>query len=528
MLLATSVLLFTAAASNVLTVAPKGSAQSSPAVATNLTSGDGLIRPTPSVCQVPASPATKAEGSKGACRHRLVQVQHSERLAGVPAILKRVIAAGKEHGFLVAPPRLSGGGLALDIRRYSVPFSTYFEPSKTVLPFADADQGCGDDARQHHTSVQLVLKRVKYDTSQTLPTPWWCTEKEQTKLCVLDWTPCDARQRKKFGDLCPKYSTVPRGLMGRIVSGAFDFVEHECSNHVELRMPRGGTWYKDQGPDGPRTPFGNFSAGVMEVASRISNMIMNCSGSDDTRDHPIQSVGAMLRIAQEPYFHKPPSAIEGNCLKAISVLNKWSDYFVPRKQQTCGHFLATDWFVQADVGATKAHKKVMNACLARLGYGIGINTSRWVSIPLQNERRYRMIATAARGLPEIQRAARIDKAGFHSILELAMLAKADACIEATHMVTTITNTIRTSMGKKPCVNLMDKGPWPEEPRSPLRAPSTSSLTSAPDSPKLARIILNTPLSDVNRIHGAKVLAGLCVSVVVLILIIGILRSLCSC
>ena len=28
------------------------------------------------------------------------------------------------------------------------------------------------------------------------------------------------------------------------------------------------------------------------------------------------------------------------------------------------------------------------------------------------------------------------------------------------MVTTITNTIRTSMGKKPCVNLMDKGPWP--------------------------------------------------------------------
>ena len=81
------------------------------------------------------------------------------------------------------------------------------------------------------------------------------------------------------------------------------------------------------------------------------------------------------------------------------------------------------------------------------GYGIGINTSRWVHIPLQNERRYRMIATAARGLPEILGATRIDKAGFHSILELAMLAKADACIEATRMVTTITNTIRTSMGK---------------------------------------------------------------------------------
>ena len=47
-----------------------------------------------------------------------------------------------------------------------------------------------------------------------------------------------------------------------------------------------------------------------------------------------------------------------------------------------------------------------------------------------------------------------DNAGFHSVLELAMLARADVCIEASHMAQTIVNLLRGNSGKPSCQHLM--------------------------------------------------------------------------
>ena len=341
-----------------------------------------------------------------------------------------------------------------------VPMGTYFATSSRKaleqMPFAGAANGCDSSARKMSAAVQLVLKRVAHLPFRPLPSPWWCENgPDKGRLCVYDWTPCDAKilklnQRSERAQIpCPPYRTTPLSVMGRVISGAFDFLERECTNTVEIKMPRGATWYKAQQPIRV-TYFPPFSSNVMTAAARLEQMLMGCSSKEPAKRQKV--VAAMLRIAKAPAFRGPPEALGEACLTVTSALSQMSESVVPRAQQACPHFLATDWFVRADPGGNRNHAQKLNECLARLEWRAGSAAVGWVHITPKSVQLGRILD----GLPEMQEAFRRDKAGFHSILELAMLAQADTCIELSHMAETIANFVRVQLHKPGCVHLRSK------------------------------------------------------------------------
>jgi hypothetical protein len=350
-----------------------------------------------------------------------------------------------------------------------VPLSTYFHPNRQLLPFANED--CDDSARNasgDSAVVRLVPQRLQMGRNRSLPKPWWCGE---GKLCIFDWTPCGDRERKKqsaSGErpealACPRWSTTPRDLMGRVISEAFDFVERECSNSIELATPRGAGWYKSQPPFKVRG-FANLSQGVMQATARLQRMgiqrvwrsrgIQNLEIARYSEDcGKSLEIAAMLRIAQEPWFRKPPEDIKRHCLTATSWLNAWSNKLIPRATQPCPHFLATDWFARADPGARPSHTQVMDRCISDMDRFAGINTSKWWHLNSLRRSSNHDLRLSVRGIPELESALAKDPSGLRSIIELAMLVRADECVEASHMAATIANLARRHLGKTACQHL---------------------------------------------------------------------------
>ena len=224
--------------------------------------------------------------------------------------------------------------------------------------------------------------------------------------------------------------------MGRVLRRAFDLLESDCPI-ATLLMPRGATWYKDNGIVGKQKVVTRLSHSMAATASRIANMYMRC---------PVGSeISAMLRIAQEPLFHRPPEVLENKCHKFLSQLNAMTNELHPRRHQTCRHLLATDYFVMADTGLSKLHQKGMSRCFLRLRNFANSSVYFKVDRPV--------VEYGVYGRPDMEWAFQKDEPGLRAILELAMLVRSDTCIEYSHMAQTIANMLRIELGKPPCRRL---------------------------------------------------------------------------
>ena len=453
----------------------------------------------PAVCSIGASaPPTTCK--------RALQLQHSERLAGIPAIISMMAAVSQDAGFQLAHNYVHGGSLVPVTMSKAIPMETYFERTgitdceprgrPTVrLRFsrypweerAVAMQSLAAEARAAEAvaradveaaeaaaatpntggaqaakiaSARDVLTRAESRQKameqkalsakniaearaasptwnpmnfDEVPEAWWCGNGE---MCILDWTPCVSKKQKKCPPTIKWSSTSPRGLIGRVLRRAFDLLESDCPT-ATLVTPRGATWYKDNGIEGKQKAITRVSHSMAATASRIANMYMRC---------PVGSeVSAMLRIAQEPLFHKPPEVLENKCHKFLSQLNAIANELQPRGQQTCRHMLATDYFVMADGGLSQLHNKGMKRCFLRLGNFANSSVYFKVDKPV--------VEYGVYGRPDVQWAYQKDEPGLRAILELAMLARADTCIEYSHMAQSIGNMLRVELGKPKCRRL---------------------------------------------------------------------------
>ena len=104
----------------------------------------------------------------------------------------------------------------------------------------------------------------------------------------------------------------------------------------------------------------------------------------------------------------------------------------------------------ADGNMPKKHNQGMKHCFMDLHEYT--NSSVWFHIKKD------AIEYAIFGLPEMERAHTTDPGSLHAILELAMLVRADECVEYSHMAQTISNLLRQSLGKKPCHHLFAAPP----------------------------------------------------------------------
>ena len=53
----------------------------------------------------------------------------------------------------------------------------------------------------------------------------------------------------------------------------------------------------------------------------------------------------------------------------------------------------------------------------------------------------------------MQHAYRKDKPGFHAIVEVGMMVRADVCMERSHLAQSLANIIRSKMGKPRCLHV---------------------------------------------------------------------------
>ena len=474
----------------------------------------------PAACKIPASPPPMDDSP---CK-RVVVPQHTERWAGIPSVLALLATAGELHGFSVAKPYVAGGSMIKPSYRRAIPISAYFSISPKFLrcgvdsnrlvplaltrqPWQERVTGLkriADDAR----ATEAVLKaevaiaraggeaatarlssamsalssststRMKAEAAakaaaaivptkrqwrpdvDELPTPFWCHGSE---LCVLDWTPCHRGSESN----CPSWTLTPSGLMGRIISRSFDFLEENCkSAGFSLAMPLTGTWYKRHGKPAQikranqDPPIAGFAPGMVQVASRLADLHMRCP--------PNKEVSAMLRICQEPFYRKPPSVLTNRCELMLSQLNRMSAALQPIQQQTCRHFLATDCFVNADNAIPKAHNLGVQRCFQNM-YGNVANASQWFSIDRTS------ISRALQGMGAYKDVFGRDPAGAYAMLEVAMLSRSETCIEKSHLASSIANAVRSSIGKPRCLEL---GKTLSLPPAELReaAPSATSLS----------------------------------------------------
>ena len=226
--------------------------------------------------------------------------------------------------------------------------------------------------------------------------------------------------------------------MGQVINSAFDLLERDCPS-ATLITPPGAVWYNNHEfkMNSTLSPVKHFSKGVVGVAARIANLYQRCPKGFE--------VGAMLRIAQEIWFRRPPHLLEERCFKFLSKLNHLANLMQPRQEQTCRHVIATDFFVNADGSLPYRHRLGLNRCINSLS--AYENSSLWMRIGAP-EIEYGVAAD-----PAMSDVWRKDKAGFYAIVELAMLARADVCIESSHMAHFIVNLMRMSLGKTSCHHL---------------------------------------------------------------------------
>ena len=399
----------------------------------------------------PAWCGTVSPNVQSGCQ-RVLQVQHNERWQAIPGILLMMGLVGKHHGFELAHPYVSGGSLVPAGLRIGIPLSTYFDSAQIAR--------CDPKGLQ---TIRLRLKRESWerhstswdvaDSAAELPQPFWCAAGQ---LCVPDWTMCSKKCSLSVPDaLKPGLGkVVPWGLMGRIIRDAFDFVSSECPG-ASLLTPSGGLWYKfHQSP--PESQANKqlsegfqftqrLSPGMYQAATRIVDLYLRCPKGTP-------QVAAMLRLAPQPLFKKPPQHIEALCRLMLNTTNRLAELVQPRRKQTCQHFLATDYAVAADSGMSKQHSQAMRRCFDEELHA-PVNSSRWFTIG------HREIAYGASGsdVPDkVKRAFGSDPAGAHAILELAILARADVCIEKSHMAQTIASQLRSGLGKPPCHNMKNQ------------------------------------------------------------------------
>ena len=355
---------------------------------------------------------------------RVVEIQHSERWAGIPIILNLMATTGMAYGFRVANPHVMGGSL-VESRR-GIPLSIYFKVGTET---------CGVAGRP---TIPLVFRRQPFDPASKLPPPRWC--EHGRAICIFDWTPC---YKGRHDWACPAYKTTPKGLMGLVISQAFHLVERDCEGTwATLSLPRDGLWYRNHAFN-PRANksngFQSLSPGMELVASHFAALHMRCPQGKE--------ISAMLRIAYQPMFRQPVRYILDNCEKTLITLNSLSNALQPRKEQVCPHFLASDFFVMADGNMPKPHNEALHHCLRYLEQNV-TSSSYWTSMGRSH------IMRALVGMPSsIVRAHDQDQAGFRAILEVAMLARSDVCFEKSHLGT-LASMVRMHTGKPSCQHIV--------------------------------------------------------------------------
>lgn len=408
------------------------------------------------------------------CRHT-VQAAHSERLAPVETILALLAFAGRKHGFELAHPWTGGGSLVAAGQVNGVPLSSYI--ATTGVDRCDATD---------RAVVKLVMVR---DRTVKPGHPRWCRtggNDTEAELCVHDWSVCNSREAREEKEAknrkmplaweCPAYPDDRYNVtlhLGGELAAAFRTLERDCvrstgswwsiattrSNYATvpptLLMPRKNQrWYShfkyetvgEKGRAGtiPLQVFAGVAPQLVEAATRIANLHLRCPAG--------QELSAILRLVHLFEYKKPADIMYEYCAKKLMWINQRSrDLFGPT--QPCRHLLASDWFVKADGNLPKQHNLAMTSCFRNMMEGENGNTSatrEWYHVEKHHARR------AGASLPLLERAMAVDFNGYMAYLDVAMLVRADTCVQKSHM-SAVASRIRTLTGKQSCetVDLRD-------------------------------------------------------------------------
>ena len=111
--------------------------------------------------------------------------------------------------------------------------------------------------------------------------------------------------------------------------------------------------------------------------------------------------------------------------------------------QRCPYFLATDYFVNADGGLPRHLQQGMDQCFVQV-MGDPSLSDAWYALSREDMRK------AVEGSRQMQDAFGRDHPGFRAFLEIALLARADVCVEKSHMVDFVGNPLRKVLGRKRC------------------------------------------------------------------------------
>ena len=330
-----------------------------------------------------------------ACR-RVIVVQHTERLSFVPGILALMRSIAVSGGFQVAVPYIGNGSLmdALD-RHRPLPLSTY------VVVDAGFHSQCKHNRRR--AVVQLRFAR----RTQPPASAHWCGN----SICIPNWTPCTAEEKRRLPrGSCPRHNRAPLRNVSASIAAAFALFERNLTLHAgesrsavvsqlpTLIMPDGATWYKDvQVPSSQafdrRRVIRALSPGLRTVVTRIEAARLGCRAARalslagmmrivyrgkamriNTTRLRDSCVNALVRLQLAARRHMRAAAILSTAhlpnrsseeLQALVMHNKrhlMSGGLMGG--QRCPHFLATDFFVNADGGLGAQRLNAIQQCFA--------------------------------------------------------------------------------------------------------------------------------------------------------------------
>jgi hypothetical protein len=196
----------------------------------------------------------------------------------------------------------------------------------------------------------------------------------------------------------------------------------------------------------PDAAVHGISPQMSTLISRISTRVLHCK----------PTLAAVLRISYDTQevIKRGRAAIAAHkelCISTLRAANAAARRHAQHKHSRCPHVLATDWFVHADLVGNSAYEDAMRQCWhnAMVGTGKGSSTPPVAWWWLDN----RMLDQLVAGLPAMERALQHDEFGLRAMLDVAIAAEADVCLEHSHIAWAVTNVLRAKSGKPPCVSV---------------------------------------------------------------------------
>lgn len=319
-----------------------------------------------------------------------------------------MVGAAQKYDFQIAEPYMKAG--KLKPMGVGVPLATYFQV-----------EGAGSFCKpaSNHT-------RIKMKPDCAVSEPRWCGDRV---VCVPAWYGC-RRPSGSYDDI------------GHVIEQTRAFLKTGAPSTSYLLQTPADLWYHGVPLPGRMLQM-RLVPDVMKMADSFEQRHVNCSSGP--------RVAAVARIAYAGGMQTTPHELWRSCNSTFDATNSALQFSMARwTQNSCSMYLASDWLAHAD--PTKGQRaQAVSKCWKE---AILSDTSpRWWFIWGGD----RTIPESAGDIPSMEQAAKKDPVGIGAILDVAMLVRADVCLESSHMGSTVASPIRSLMGKLPCYNVHSIG-----------------------------------------------------------------------